>query len=155
MTPPLLRDIGFQRNKLEQWPRRHRGRRQPITIPNYQQGTHSQGLIQDKNQPRSLTRGSDRCRAGHDSSLNPGIPLCMEYGQNHFQYESIRSRSGNNNQEDLSQPIAWIDLMKEVKGWNPNKNFKLSEESVTIIKETQAAIQAIRKLWNMEKPSQI
>ncbi|MBW0503181.1 hypothetical protein O181_042896 [Austropuccinia psidii MF-1] len=79
----------------------------------------------------------------------------MEYGQNHFQYESIRSRSGNNNQEDLSQPIAWLDLMKEVKGWNPNKNFKLSEERVTIIKENQAAIQAIHKLWNMEKPSQI
>ncbi|MBW0463646.1 hypothetical protein O181_003361 [Austropuccinia psidii MF-1] len=64
-------------------------------------------------------------------------------------------RSGNKNPEYLSQEMAWIDLMKEIKGWNPNKNYKLLEERETRIKDNQPAIQAIEKSLYMEDPSQI
>ncbi|MBW0570076.1 hypothetical protein O181_109791 [Austropuccinia psidii MF-1] len=48
-----------------------------------------------------------------------------------------------------------MDLIEEIKGWNPNKNFKPSKERATRIKENQEAIQAIEKYWQMEEPSLI
>ncbi|MBW0470513.1 hypothetical protein O181_010228 [Austropuccinia psidii MF-1] len=42
-----------------------------------------------------------------------------------------------------------------MKDWNKNKNFKLLEERETRIRESQEAIKAIEKSWNMEEHSQI
>ncbi|MBW0591743.1 hypothetical protein O181_131458 [Austropuccinia psidii MF-1] len=108
MTPPLLRDLGFPRNQPENWPRRHRGRRQPATGSNdqqrtYHQGTPTQGLIPNQIQPRSPTRILDRCRTGPSNTQTPERPLHMEHGQQNVHYGSIMGRSGDNNSEDLSQ----------------------------------------------------
>ncbi|MBW0523542.1 hypothetical protein O181_063257 [Austropuccinia psidii MF-1] len=51
--------------------------------------------------------------------------------------------------------MVWLDIMKEMKGWNPNKNFKLLEARAVRIKEKQAPIHAIEKLLHMEEPSPI
>ncbi|MBW0528936.1 hypothetical protein O181_068651 [Austropuccinia psidii MF-1] len=51
--------------------------------------------------------------------------------------------------------MTWLDLMEEIKAFNPNNNFKLSEETENRIKENQEAIQAIEKSLNMGEPSQI
>ncbi|MBW0467205.1 hypothetical protein O181_006920 [Austropuccinia psidii MF-1] len=53
------------------------------------------------------------------------------------------------------QKMAWMELMKEIKGWNPNRNFKLLEERSTRIKEDQEAIQAIEVSQHMEEASHI
>ncbi|MBW0584065.1 hypothetical protein O181_123780 [Austropuccinia psidii MF-1] len=108
MTPPLLRDLGFPRNQPEHWPRRHRGRRQPITGSNdqqrtYHQGTPTQGLIPNQIQPRSPTRRLDRCKTGPSNTQTPERPLHMEHGQQNVHYGRIMGRSGDNNSEDLSQ----------------------------------------------------
>ncbi|MBW0508341.1 hypothetical protein O181_048056 [Austropuccinia psidii MF-1] len=89
MTPTLLGDILFPRNNPEHWSRRYRARRQPITGPNdhqrtYQQGTAAKGLIPDKPQPRSPTRGLERCISGHTNSQTPERPLYMEHGLQAF-----------------------------------------------------------------------
>ncbi|MBW0496476.1 hypothetical protein O181_036191 [Austropuccinia psidii MF-1] len=51
--------------------------------------------------------------------------------------------------------MAWIDLIKQMKGLNPNKNFKLLDKRKTITKENQEAIYSMEKSWQMDKPSQI
>ncbi|MBW0463272.1 hypothetical protein O181_002987 [Austropuccinia psidii MF-1] len=51
--------------------------------------------------------------------------------------------------------IPWMDLMDEIKGWNPNKNLKLLEERETRIRENQEAIKSIENSWHMIEPNQI
>ncbi|MBW0557659.1 hypothetical protein O181_097374 [Austropuccinia psidii MF-1] len=62
---------------------------------------------------------------------------------------------GLTTQKICLKQMTWIDLIKEKKVWNPNKNIKLLERKATRIKENQAAIQAIEKYFHMEEPSQI
>ncbi|MBW0466118.1 hypothetical protein O181_005833 [Austropuccinia psidii MF-1] len=83
MTPLLLRDLIFQRNKPEHWPIQNRRRRQKITEPNdqkrtYQQGNTSQSHIPDQIQPRSPTRRLKRCRTGHANPQTPRKTFNME-----------------------------------------------------------------------------
>ncbi|MBW0490486.1 hypothetical protein O181_030201 [Austropuccinia psidii MF-1] len=64
-------------------------------------------------------------------------------------------RSGSNNPEDLSQANFLHESHEINERLEYNKNFKLLEERETIIKDNQAAIQAIEKSWHMEEPSQV
>ncbi|MBW0583193.1 hypothetical protein O181_122908 [Austropuccinia psidii MF-1] len=109
MTPPFLRDLGFQRNKPEHWPRRKRqGRRKQLFGSNDQQGTYHQGnpaqsLIPDQTQPRCPTRGLDRYRKIHANPQTPERPFYMEYGQQNIHYGSSLGINRNKNPEDLPQ----------------------------------------------------
>ncbi|MBW0561761.1 hypothetical protein O181_101476 [Austropuccinia psidii MF-1] len=87
MTPSPLRNVGFPRNQPEHWPRKQKGRKQPMTGPN----------------DKSTTRGFGRFRTSHTNLKTPERPLYKENGQQKFEYGSIIGRSGNNIPEDLSQ----------------------------------------------------
>ncbi|MBW0527071.1 hypothetical protein O181_066786 [Austropuccinia psidii MF-1] len=51
--------------------------------------------------------------------------------------------------------IPWMDLMEEMKVWNPKRNFKVLEERETRIRENQESIKDIKSSLYMEEPSQI
>ncbi|MBW0491437.1 hypothetical protein O181_031152 [Austropuccinia psidii MF-1] len=53
--------------------------------------------------------------------------------------------------EIFLRDISLKDLMEVMKGWNPNKNFKLSVERASKIRENQATIQDIEEKWSQKE----
>ncbi|MBW0467994.1 hypothetical protein O181_007709 [Austropuccinia psidii MF-1] len=51
--------------------------------------------------------------------------------------------------------VAFKDLMKITRGWNPTRQFRLLEERATRIMENQATIQAIEEQLNQTGPTLI
>ncbi|MBW0511209.1 hypothetical protein O181_050924 [Austropuccinia psidii MF-1] len=130
MTTPLVRDLEFPKNKPEHFPRINKGRRQPISgLTNRE--LLSKILFQIKFSPE----------------FQPGDwKMAEQVIQTHRLLKDLFTWSMDNKSITMAESweevgietlkiclkqMAWMDLMEEVKGLNPNTNFKLLEERET------------------------
>ncbi|MBW0471815.1 hypothetical protein O181_011530 [Austropuccinia psidii MF-1] len=74
---------------------------------------------------------------------------------NRFNLPSHWEELGASCQRICLKEISFTNLMLITKGWSPNRNFKLLEESATRIRENQATIQAIEEQFNQTKRTMI
>ncbi|MBW0512788.1 hypothetical protein O181_052503 [Austropuccinia psidii MF-1] len=109
MTSPFHRDLGFPRNKPEDWKRRNRrGRRKLTSVSNAQQWTYNKGIpsqspISDQIHARGPIRVVDRCRMGYANPKTSERTFFMEYVQQNVQHGRLAVKNVNQNTEYLPQ----------------------------------------------------
>ncbi|MBW0561908.1 hypothetical protein O181_101623 [Austropuccinia psidii MF-1] len=153
MKNPILGVLGFPRNQPENWPR-YRGRyNQSLDQMTSKELTNREllhkGLFQIKFHPKFepwIFTDAEKVIKIHQL-LKYLFPWSMDNKM--LSMEASREEVGIEIQKNCLKQIAWIDLIKKMKGWNTNKEFNLLEE-----REPQSH-KCHREIRHMEEPGKI